>query len=123
MIRKKAFSNFFMLIQIFFIKNMNKAKDFPSTNFRHMINDQDKWIISADKDSCVVLLRGIDCIHRLEAMINEVIEFGTYVECQHTAISDLEQFQHSLRQNSKNYEKQDKLRPVANFPAKLFATT
>ena len=58
MIRKKTFSNFFMLIQIFFIKNMNKDKDFPIKNLRHMINDKDEWIISTDKDSCV-LLRGL----------------------------------------------------------------
>ena len=47
-----------MLIQIFFIKNMNKDKDFPIKNLRHMINDKDEWIISTDKDSCV-LLRGL----------------------------------------------------------------
>ena len=58
MIRKKTFSNFFMLIQIFFIKNMNKDKDFPIKNLRHMINDKDEWIISTDKGSCV-LLRGL----------------------------------------------------------------
>ena len=58
MIRKKTFSNFFMLIQTFFIKNMNKDKDFPIKNLRHMINDKDEWIISTDKDSCV-LLRGL----------------------------------------------------------------
>ena len=47
-----------MLIQTFFIKNMNKDKDFPIKNLRHMINDKDEWIISTDKDSCV-LLRGL----------------------------------------------------------------
>ena len=47
-----------MLIQIFFIKNMNKDKDFPIKNLRRMINDKDEWIISTAKGSCV-LLRGL----------------------------------------------------------------
>ena len=47
---------------------------------------------------------------------------GTYVECEDTTLSDLKLFQDFLRRNSKNYEKYDKMRPLANQPVKLFAT-
>ena len=78
--------------------------------------------LSADKDSCVVILKRTDCINKLETMINKGIESGTYVECEDTTLSDLKLFQDFLRRNFKNYEKCDKMRTVANQPTKLFAT-
>ena len=55
-------------------------------------------------------------------MINKGTESGAYVECENTTLNDLKLFQHFLRRNFKSYEKYDKRRPVANQPAKLFAT-
>ena len=47
---------------------------------------------------------------------------GTYVECEDATLHDLKLLQDFLRQNFKSYENYDKIRPVANQPAKLFAT-
>ena len=55
-------------------------------------------------------------------MTNKGIESGIYVECEDTTLNDLELFQDFLRRNFKSYEKYDKMRPIANQPAKLFAT-
>ena len=55
-------------------------------------------------------------------MINEGIEPGTYVEFEDTTLNGLKLFQDFLRPDFKSYEKYDKVRPVANQPAKLFAT-
>ena len=79
-------------------------------------------IISGDKDYCAVILKRTDYINKLETMINKGIESGTYVECEDTTLSDLKLFQDFLRRNFKNYEKYEKIRPVANQPVKLFAT-
>ena len=84
MIRKENFTNFFVLIPYtdIFIKNVNKPKDSTYKNLRHLINDQDMCIISADKDSRAVILKRTDYINKLETMINKGIELGTYVQCE-----------------------------------------
>ena len=51
-------------------------------------------------------------------MMNEGIELGTYVECQDTILISLKLY--FLRQNFKNYERYNKMRPVANQLTKLF---
>ena len=55
-------------------------------------------------------------------MINKGIKLGTYVECEDTTLNYLKLFQNFLQRNFKSYEKYDKMRPVTNQPAKLFAT-
>ena len=47
-----------MLTEVFFIKNVNKTKNYTFKNLRHLINNQDMWIILAGKDSYVVILKG-----------------------------------------------------------------
>ena len=101
---------------------MNKVKDSTYNNLRHLINDQDICIVSVDKGSCVVILKRTDYINKLETMINKGIKSGTYAECEDTTINDLKLFQDFLRQKIKSYEKYEKMRPVPNQPAKLFAT-
>ena len=88
----------------------------------HLINDHDICIISADKGSCVVILKRTDYINKLETMINKGTEQGTYAEFEDITLNDLKLFQDFLRRNFKSYEKYDKMRPVENQPAKLFAT-
>ena len=120
--QKENFHEFLRAYTNIFIKNANKAKDSTYKNLRHLINDQDICIISADKDSCVVILKRTDYINKLETMINKGIESGTYVECEDTTLSGWKLFQDFLRRNFKNYEKYEKMKPVANQPAKLFPT-
>ena len=120
--RKEIFHELFRAYTDIFIKNVNKAKDPTYKNLRHLINDQDICIISTDKDSGVVILKRTDYINKQETMINKGIEWGAYVECENTRLSDLKLFQDFLRRNFKPYEKYEKVRPVANQPAKLFAT-
>ena len=55
---------------------MNKTKDYTFKNLRHLINNQDIWIILAGKDSYVVILKGTKNINKLGTMINEGIESG-----------------------------------------------
>ena len=120
--QKENFHEFLRAFTDILIKNMNRAKDSTYKNLRHLINDQDICIVSADKDSCVVILKRTDYINKLETMINKSIESGTYVECEDTTLIDLKLIQDFLRRNFKSYEKYDKMRPVANQPAKLLAT-
>ena len=69
---------------------------------------------------CAVILKTTDRINKLEVMTNKGIESGTYVESQDTTLSDLKLRQNLLRRNFKNYEKYEKMRPVADQPEKLF---
>ena len=123
MTRKKTFKNFLVLIQIFFSKMWITPKILLIKILRHLINDQHICIISADKESCVVILNRTDYNNKVETMINKGIKSGRYVECQDTTLSDLKLFQEFLWWNFKNYENYDKMRPVVNQPIKLFGTT
>ena len=90
--QKETFKEFFCAYTDNFIKNVNKAKDSTYENLKYLIDDQDICIISADKDSCVVILKITDYINKLEIMINKGIESGTYTECYDTTIRDLKLF-------------------------------
>ena len=120
--QKKHFHEFLCAYPDIFIKNVNKVKSSICKNLIYLINDQDISIISADKGSCVVILKRTDYINKLETVINKGIEPGTYVEFEDTTLNDLKLFQDFLRPDFKSYEKYDKMRPVPNQPAKLFAT-
>ena len=69
---------------------------------------------------CAVILKTTDRINKLEVMTNKGIESGTYVESQDTTLSDLKLRKNLLRRNFKNYEKYEKMRPVADRPEKSF---
>ena len=71
---------------------MNKSKDSTHKNLRHLINDQEICIISANKNSCVIILKIADHINKLETMTNKGIKSGTSEECEDTLLSDLKLF-------------------------------
>ena len=61
-----------------FIKNMNNTKDHTYKNLRQLIKNKNLCILSADKDSCVVIMNKQDYIQELKGMLEEGINRGTY---------------------------------------------
>ena len=90
--QKENFHEFLCAYTGIFIKNVNKSKDSTHKNLRHLINDQEICIISADKIFCVIILKIADHINKLETMTNKVIKSGTSEECEDTLLSDLKLF-------------------------------
>ena len=81
-----------------------------------MINDQEIFIKSADRGSCVVILsynieknkKAKKIWNNSETMIYDDIEYGTFRECKDITLGNLKMFQNSLRRNFKDHEKLDK---------------
>ena len=55
-------------------------------------------------------------------MVNEGIENGIYMETTDTTLHDLKLFQVSLYCNFLDYKDYEKMRPVSNCPAQLYAS-
>ena len=59
---------------------------------------------------------------KLETMINEGIKNGIYKETTDTTLQDLKLFQDFLYHNFKDYKDFKKMRPVSNYPARLYTS-
>ena len=59
---------------------------------------------------------------KLETMVNEGIKNGIYKETTDTTLHDLKLFQDFLYRNFKDYKDYEKMRPVSNRPAWLYAS-
>ena len=59
---------------------------------------------------------------KLETMINEVIKNGIYKKTTDATLHDLKLFQDLLCRNFKHYKDYEKVRPVCNCPARLYAS-
>ena len=78
--------------------------------------------MKGDKDSLAVILNKTDFIEKIENMIKEGIDKGTYTLTEHNTIKDRKNFTQFLKQNFKGYEKLDDMLPTSNQPARLNAS-
>ena len=63
-----------------------------------------------------------DYMQKLENMIEEGINKGTYERTDDTTLHDLKRLQDFLYRNFYNYENYNKMYPHSNQPAKLYGT-
>ena len=89
---------------------------------RGLIKDDTTLVMKADKDSSVVMLNRKDYDEKLENMIQDGINNGTYIETDDTTLQDLKLFQSFLYRNFKTHKKYKEMIPSSNQPARLFAT-
>ena len=78
--------------------------------------------MKGDKDSLVVILNKTDYIEKLENMVKESIDKGTYTLAEDNTVKDLKNFKQFLKQNFKGYDKLDDILPTSTQPARLYAT-
>ena len=79
-------------------------------------------VISADKQSCTVILNKTDYVNKVNAMISEGISNGRYVKTVDSTHKDLKHFQDFLYRHFYKTKYYDSMRPVSNQPARFFAT-
>ena len=94
---------------------------FKSVN--NLRNNSNIIILSADKETCKVILNRTDYIKKVNAMIDDGISQGKYVETVDNTHQDLKHFQNFLYRHFYKTEYYDKMRPISNQPARFFATT
>ena len=61
--------------------------------------------MKVDKDSSVVILNKTDYIEKLENMVKEGIDKGTYTLTEDNTIKDLKNFKQFYKRNFKGYDK------------------
>ena len=93
---------------------------FKSVN--NLRNNSNIIILSADKEICKVILNRTDYIKKVNAMIDDGISQGKYVETVDNTHQDLKHFQNFLYRHFYKTEYYDKMRPISNQPARFFAT-
>ena len=80
-----------------------------------------KTVISADKESCMVILNKADYVNKVNAMISEGVSKGKYVGTVDSTHKDLKHFQEFLYRHFYK-TKYDGMHPVSNQPACFFTT-
>ena len=105
-----------------FSKNVLNSEDFTYKNLESLVQDENLVILQGDKDSSVVIMDKSDYIQKLENMIEEGINKGTYERTDDTTLHDLKRLQDFLYRNFYNYENYNKMYPHSNQPAKLYGT-
>ena len=117
------FHDFFQAYTDIFTKNVHLTKDYTYKNLKNLIENKDLVVISGDEDSCLVVLKRSDYDKKLQSMIDDGINNGTYAPTTDSTLSDLKKFQDFLRRNFKEkFTHYKDMRPVSSQPSRLYAT-
>ena len=79
-----------------FTKNVFQMKDYTCHNLKNLIQEKD-IVLKGDQDLSVVILNKTDYIEKLENMVKEGIEKGTYTLTQDNTIQELNNFKQFLK--------------------------
>ena len=79
-----------------FTKNVFQTKDYTYHNLKNIIQEKDV-VTKGDTDSSEVILNKTDFIEKLENMVKEGIDKGTYTLTEYNTIKDLKNFKQFLR--------------------------
>ena len=87
-----------------------------------MQNNSNIIILSADKESCTVILNRTDCIKKVNATIDDGVSQGEYVATVDNTHQYLEHFRNFLYRHFYKTKYYDKMRPISNQSASFFTT-
>ena len=105
-----------------FSKNIFATIHYTYHHLKNLINDDNTVVVRGDKDSSVVIMNKDDYTLKLENMIEEGIDKGTYILSDDQTFKELKRFQEFLYRNFREFEHYDKMRPDHNQPARLYGT-
>ena len=88
-----------------FTKNVFQTKDYTYHNLKNLIQEKDVVVMKRDEDPSVVILNKADYIDKLENIVKEGIDKGTYALTENNTIKDLKNFNKFLKRNFKGYDK------------------
>ena len=106
-----------------FTKKAFLMKDYTYLNLKNLIQEEDVVVMKGDKYSSVIILNKTDYIEKLENMVKEGIDKGTYTLAEDNTIKVLKNFKQFLKRNFKGYDKPGDMLPTSNQPARIYATT
>ena len=103
-------------------KNIYNDHDNTFKSLTKLRKNENIIVLSADKESCTVILSKADYVNKANKMIDEGIASGKYVETSDTTYTNLKRFQDSLYRHFKDKKCYDEIHLVSNQPARFFAT-
>ena len=112
----------FSFVTDIFTKNVFQTKDCIYHNLKKLIREKDVVVMKGGKDSSVVILNKTDYIEKLENMVKEGTDKGTYTLTEDNTIKYLKNFKQFLIRNFKGYYKLDYMLPTSNQPARIYAS-
>ena len=101
---------------------MYDTKDFTYQTLKNLINNPDIVILEGDKESATVIMNKTDYIRKMNEMIENGLEDGTYVESEDTTLEDLKHFKDFLYRNFKKHPKYSKMLPKSHRPARMYGS-
>ena len=120
---KENFHEYLRSVTITVLNNVYRDKDNAFKLLNRLIKNENIVVISADKESCTVILNETDYVNKVNAMISEGISKGKYVETVDSTRKGLKHFQDFLYRHFYKTKYYDGMRPISNQPAYFFATT
>ena len=118
---KENFHEYLRSVTNIISNNVYQDKDNTFKLLNRLRKNENIVVISADKESCMVILNKADYVNKVNAMISEGISKGKYVGTVDSTHKDFKHFQEFLYRHFYKM-KYDGMRPVSNQPACFFAT-
>ena len=119
---KENFHEYLRSVTNIVSKNVYRDKDNTFKLLNRMRKNENIVVISADKESCTVILNKTEYVNKVNAMISEGISKGKYVETVDSTHRDLKHFQDFLYRHFYKTKYYDSTRPASNQPARFFPT-
>ena len=108
---KENFHEYLRSVTNIVSKNVYRDKDNTFKLLNRMRKNENIVVISADKESCTVILNKTEYVNKVNAMISEGISKGKYVETVDSTHKDLKHFQDFLYRHFYKTKYYDSMRP------------
>ena len=119
---KENFHEYLRSVTNIISNNVYRDKDNTFKLLNRLRKNENVVVISADKESCTIILNKTDYVNKVNAMTSEGISKGKYVETVDSTHKDLKHFQGFLYGHFYKTKYYDGMRPVSNQPARVFPT-
>ena len=119
---KESFHEYLRSATNIITKNVYSDANSTYKSLSNLINNKNIVVLAADKETCTVILNGMDYQNKVNNMINESIAEGKLLKTVDKTHKDLKRFQDFFYRNLYKHEQYDNMRPKSNQPGRFFAT-
>ena len=119
---KELYHEFLVNYTNIFTANVYATKDYTFKKLRRLVDNPNIVILEGDKETAIVIMNKKDYIEKMNQMIENGLEDGTYTECDDTTFEDLNHFRDFLYRHFKSHPKYKKMLPASHRPARMYGS-
>ena len=119
---REAFHEYLRLCTNIIKQKIYTDKDDTFTSLQNLRKNKDIVTLSADKESCTVILNKSDYVFKVDQMIEDGITEGKYIETSDNAFCDLKRFGDILYRHLYKHKDYEAIRPCSNQADRFIAT-